>query len=41
MRVSVETTKSLGRRVNLNVVANIIEKAVKIELTNVTKKSFH
>lgn len=38
MQVSVETTEGLGRRVNITVAADSIEKAVNSELVNVAKK---
>ncbi|MFZ4834111.1 trigger factor [Rouxiella sp. Mn2063] len=38
MQVSVETTQGLGRRINITVPADSIEKAVKSELVNVAKK---
>lgn len=38
MQVSVETTEGLGRRVNITIAADTIEKAVKSELVNVAKK---
>jgi len=38
MQVSVETTQGLGRRINITVPAESIEKAVKSELVNVAKK---
>ena len=39
MQVSVETTEGLGRRVNITVAADSIEKAVNSELVNVAKKA--
>ncbi|MGY0162958.1 trigger factor [Edwardsiella tarda] len=39
MQVSVETTEGLGRRVNITVAADSIEKAVESELRNVAKKA--
>lgn len=38
MKISVEITKGLGRRVNITISANIIEQAVNNELLNVAKK---
>ncbi|SQI41782.1 Trigger factor [Leminorella richardii] len=38
MQVSVETTQGLGRRLSINVAADVIEEAVKKELVDIAKK---